>query len=63
MANNLIKIFLSYHDKHELIKSEILTPIQTGCANAKELFQGMLHDNDGVNISKDNVRYNDPKVE
>ena len=59
MANNLIKIFLSYHDKHELIKSEILTPIQTGCANAKELFQGMLHDNDGVNISKDNVRYNE----
>ncbi len=54
-----IKIFVSYHDKHKIIKSDIITPIQTGCANAPELFKGMLRDDDGENISDKNDRYNE----
>ena len=50
--NPKIKILISYHDKHPLIKSDILTPIQTGCALAKERFEGMLQDDDGDNISQ-----------
>lgn len=51
------KIFISYHDEHYLIKSPILQPIQTGCANAEKLFKGMLQDNAGDNISAANDRY------
>lgn len=52
-----VKIFISYHDEHYRIKSNILTPIQTGCANAPRLFKGMLHDNEGENISDRNDKY------
>lgn len=52
-----IKILISYHDKHPLIKSDILEPVQTGCANAPELFKGMWRDDDGENISADNDKY------
>lgn len=52
-----IKIFISYKDKHPIIKSEILQPIQTGRAIADEEFDGMIGDNIGDNISKDNPRY------
>ena len=52
-----MKIFISYHDEHPLIKSDILTPIQTGCANAERLFDGMLCDDDGENISGKNPNY------
>ena len=52
-----VKIFISYHDEHPLIKSEILTPIQTGCSSAVKLFDGMLCDNTGDNISAANDRY------
>ena len=51
------KILVSYHDEHSLIKSEIIKPIQTGCANAPKLFKGMLRDDYGENISADNDRY------
>lgn len=54
-----IKIFISYKDKHPVIKSEILQPIQTGRAIADEEFDGMIGDNIGDNISKDNPRYNE----
>ena len=54
-----IKIFISYKDKHPIIKSEILQPIQTGRAIADEEFEGMIGDNTGDNISKDNPRYNE----
>ncbi len=54
-----IKIFISYKDKHELIKSDILTPIQTGRAIAKKSFAGMLGDDTGDNISESNPRYNE----
>ena len=52
-----IKIYLSYHDRHKLVKSEILAPIQTGCAAAKELYEGMLRDDEGENISAENDKY------
>lgn len=52
-----IKIFISYKDKHPVIKSEIIQPIQTGRAIADEEFEGMIGDNTGENISKDNPRY------
>lgn len=54
-----IKIFISYKDKHPIIKSEILQPIQTGRDIADEEFDGMIGDNIGDNISKDNPRYNE----
>ena len=53
------KILISYHDEHSLIKSDILQPIQTGCANASKLFDGMLRDDDGENISEHNPKYNE----
>ena len=52
-----IKIYLSYHDRHKLVRSEILTPIQTGCAGAEELYEGMLRDDEGENISVENDKY------
>ena len=52
-----IKIFISYHDEHPLIQSDILTPIQTGCADAPKLFKGMLRDDTGDNISQHNRKY------
>lgn len=54
-----IKIFISYKDKHTLLKSEILQPIQTGRAIAEEIFEGMIGDDTGDNISKENLRYNE----
>lgn len=54
-----VKIFISYHDEHLLIKSDILQPIQTGCANAPKLFAGMWRDDDGENISRLNNKYNE----
>ena len=51
------KIFISYHDEHPLIQSDILTPIQTGCADAPKLFEGMLRDDTGDNISQHNRKY------
>ena len=55
--NPTIKLLISYHDKHRLLKSDILTPIQTGCALAAERFEGMLQDDDGENISAQNPKY------
>ncbi len=52
-----IKIYLSYHDRHKLVKSKILTPIQTGCAGADALYEGMLRDDEGENISAENDKY------
>lgn len=54
-----IKIFITYHDEHYLIKSNILQPIQTGCVNAPKLFDGMLRDDEGENISDRNNQYNE----
>lgn len=54
-----IKIFVTYKDKHKIIKSDIITPIQTGRAIADEKFEGMIGDDTGDNISKDNPKYNE----
>lgn len=54
-----IKIFISYKDRHTLIKSDILTPIQTGRAIASEIFYEMIGDDTGDNISKENTKYNE----
>lgn len=54
-----VKIFVTYKDKHKLIKSDIITPIQTGRAIADEKFEGMIGDDTGDNISKDNPKYNE----
>ena len=54
-----IKIFISYKDRHPIIKSEILTPIQTGRAIADEIFDEMIGDDTGENISNKNSMYNE----
>ena len=57
MDNNKIKIFRSYKTKQKLLKNNILTPIQTGRAISDEIFEDMLGDDDGENISEKNERY------
>ena len=52
-----IKVLVTYHDEHPLLKSKIIQPIQTGCAKAQKLFNGMLRDDMGENISDKNDRY------
>lgn len=54
-----VKIFVSYKDNHKLLKNDIITPIQTGRALSDVAFEGMIGDNTGDNISKDNERYNE----
>ena len=54
-----IKIFVTYHDEHPIIKSKIIYPIQTGCAIAPKRYNGMLQDDDGENISSLNNKYNE----
>lgn len=54
-----IKIFVTYKEKHPILKSDIFTPIQTGRAIADEVFRGMLGDDTGDNVSKDNPKYNE----
>jgi len=54
-----IKIFVTYKDRHQLIKSDILTPIQTGRAIADEIFEDMIGDDTGDNISTENPKYNE----
>lgn len=54
-----IKILVTYKDKHSIIKSDIIEPIQTGRAIADEIFTGMIGDNTGDNISDRNLRYNE----
>ena len=51
------KILISYREKHHLIRSEVLTPIQTGCALTDEHFPHMLRDDVGENISARNDSY------
>ena len=52
-----IKIFVSYKDKHRIISSDIITPIQTGRAIADEIYEEMIGDNTGDNISVLNKRF------
>lgn len=52
-----IKIFITYKDRHTLLKSGILEPIQTGRAIAEEVFKEMIGDDSGDNISDKNPKY------
>ncbi|MDD6706358.1 MAG: DUF4422 domain-containing protein [Olsenella sp.] len=57
MANADIKIFVSCHkDGVYFPENSLLYPIQVGCAGKKHL-PGMLHDDDGENISEKNPSY------
>lgn len=59
MITNTVQIFISYKDEHRRICSDILKPIQTGCALADHMYDGMLRDNAGENISHLNPIYNE----
>ena len=52
-----IKILVSYHDEHQILKSDILVPIQTGRALTQKRFVGMIGDDTGDNISVKNPYY------
>ena len=52
-----VKIFISYKEKHRVLHNEIITPIQTGRALARQSFEQMLGDDTGDNISEKNNRY------
>lgn len=54
-----VKILVTYKNKHKVLKSDIITPIQTGRAIADEIFEDMIGDDTGDNISKDNPKYNE----
>lgn len=57
MAKADIKIFISCHkDDVFFPKNELLFPIQVGCEGKKH-FDGMLHDDEGENISEKNPSY------
>ncbi len=52
-----IKIFASAHKPVDLFESQIIQPVQVGCALRNDLFPWAWHDNDGVNISNQNAMY------
>ncbi len=54
---SIAKILISYKKRHKVLKSEILTPIQTGRAVAEDVFGEMIGDDTGDNISSLNPYY------
>lgn len=52
-----IKIFVSCHKECFTPEQKFLYPIQVGTINAKKRFEGMLHDDEGENISEKNPMY------
>ena len=52
-----IKIFASAHKPVDLFESQIIQPVQVGCALRNDLFPWAWHDNDGVSISNQNAMY------
>lgn len=59
-VNKKIKIFVSYHKKSPIIKSDVFEPIEVGRALKSledSLKDIMIGDNDGENISEKNPRY------
>lgn len=52
-----IKIFVSYKNKNKLTNSEIIQPIQTGRSISNEIFEDMIGDDTGENISAENDKY------
>lgn len=57
MEKKDIRIFVTYKDKHKIIETDIIKPIQTGRAIAAEAFDGMIGDDTGENISAENPYY------
>ena len=54
---NKIKILITYKEKHKKLESDIIVPIQTGRAIATEIFDEMIGDDTGDNISARNNQY------
>ncbi len=52
-----ISIFVSAHKPVDLFKSNILQPVQVGCALSDTRFDWALHDDEGENISAQNAMY------
>lgn len=52
-----MKILISCHKPTDYIKNDVLEPIQLNCANKKEHYPDMLHDDEGDNISELNPMY------
>lgn len=52
-----IRIFASAHKPVDLFESQIIQPVQVGCAMRSDLFPWAWHDNDGANISDQNAMY------
>lgn len=57
MQQPTIKIYISCHKKCFIPEHPLLYPIQVGAALAPERFAGMLHDDEGENISEKNRNY------
>ncbi len=54
-----VKILITYKDYHRLLKTDVLTPIQTGRAICDEVFSDMIGDDTGDNISAENNKYSE----
>ncbi len=54
-----VKILISYNKLHTLLQNDILTPIQTGRAVADEVFENMIGDDTGENISDQNPKFSE----
>lgn len=53
-----LKIFVSLHKKADVLHTGVFEPIQVGCAlPGRKTLKGMLHDNEGENISAWNETY------
>lgn len=52
-----IKILISCHKNTDYVANRYLKPIQVGCDRNKTQLQGILHDNEGQNISSLNNKY------
>jgi hypothetical protein len=56
--NPNVKIFVSYHKNCEIIKNEIIIPIQVGASLGND-YLDMIRDNTGDNISIKNSLYSE----
>ena len=56
---NKIKLIVTYHSEGTPLKSDVLLPVQAGCAAIQKRYAGMLHDDEGDNISEKNKCYNE----
>lgn len=60
MNKPTIKILVAGHSQRcPVITTDILTPIQVGASLAPHLFPNVRHDNEGENISDQNLKYNE----